>query len=65
LEVRTVELHRDEEERQMPIDIVMAGIAVADFDAAVPWYERLLGRRADDRPMDGSAEWRLRETGGI
>ncbi len=49
----------------MPIDIVMAGIAVADFDAAVPWYERLLGRGADDLPMDGLAEWRLRETGGI
>lgn len=40
----------------MPI-AVLAGIAVADFDAAVSWYERLLGRPADDLPMGGLAEW--------
>jgi glyoxylase I family protein len=49
----------------MPIETVMAGIAVADFDAAVTWYERLLGRRADDLPMDGLAEWHFPETGVI
>jgi glyoxylase I family protein len=49
----------------MPIDAVMAGIAVADFDAALTWYERLLGRPADDRPMDGLAEWRFPGTGVI
>jgi hypothetical protein len=49
----------------MSIDTVMAGIAVADFDAAVTWYERLLGRRADDLPMDGLAEWHFPETGVI
>jgi glyoxylase I family protein len=49
----------------MSVDAVMAGIAVADFDAAVAWYERLLGRPADDRPMDGLAEWHFPETGVI
>ena len=49
----------------MSVDAVMAGIAVANFDAAVTWYERLLGRPADDRPMDGLAEWHFPETGVI
>jgi predicted enzyme related to lactoylglutathione lyase len=49
----------------MHIDAVMAGIAVADFDAALTWYERLLGRPADDRPMDGLAEWHFPKTGVI
>lgn len=49
----------------MSVDAVMAGIAVADFDAAVTWYERLLGRPVDDRPMDGLAEWHFPGTGVI
>jgi glyoxylase I family protein len=49
----------------MPIRQVLAGIAVADFDSALSWYERLLGRPADDLPMDGSAEWHFTETGMI
>jgi len=47
------------------IDTVLAGVAVADLDAALPWYERLLGRPADDIPMDGLAEWRFAGTGSI
>jgi catechol 2,3-dioxygenase-like lactoylglutathione lyase family enzyme len=49
----------------MSINSVMAGLAVADFDAALAWYERLLGRPADDRPMDGLADWRVPGTGVI
>lgn len=49
----------------MSVDAVMAGIAVADFDAAVTWYEHLLGRPVDDRPMDGLAEWHFPGTGVI
>ena len=41
----------------MPITAVLAGVAVADFDDALAWYERLFGRAADRRPMDGLAEW--------
>jgi catechol 2,3-dioxygenase-like lactoylglutathione lyase family enzyme len=53
------------EERTVPISAVLAGIPVNDFDAAVEWYERLLGRPADKRPMDGLAEWHFPRTGTI
>lgn len=49
----------------MRIDAVLAGIAVADFDAALGWYERFFGRPADDRPMGGLAEWHFDQTGAI
>jgi predicted enzyme related to lactoylglutathione lyase len=49
----------------MAITEVMAGIAVADFDSAVSWYEQLLGRPADDRPMDGLADWQFPGTGVV
>lgn len=41
----------------MPIDNALAGVAVKDLDAAVPWYERLLG--PGRRPMTGLCEWTL------
>jgi len=31
---------------------VFAGIATADLDVALPWYERLLGRPPTMRPHD-------------
>lgn len=40
----------------MPVNRVLAGVAVADLEAALPWYERLFGRSADALPMDGLAE---------
>jgi len=49
----------------MGFTTVCAGLAVADFDAALAWYERLLGRPPDARPMDGLAEWRFAGTGPI
>lgn len=49
----------------MPINNVFAGIAVADLDAALAWYARLLGRPADRIPMDGLAEWQVTEAGAI
>jgi catechol 2,3-dioxygenase-like lactoylglutathione lyase family enzyme len=49
----------------MPIETVLAGIAVADFDSAIAWYERILGRPADVLPMDGLGEWHLADTGWI
>ena len=36
---------------------VLPGVAVTDFETALPWYEKLFGRPADDRPMEGLAEW--------
>ena len=49
----------------MPVNDVLAGIAVADLDSALGWYERLLGRPADAIPMDGLAEWHFADTGSI
>jgi catechol 2,3-dioxygenase-like lactoylglutathione lyase family enzyme len=49
----------------MPVNRVLAGLAVADFDAARGWYERLLGRPADALPMDGLAEWHFPQSGVI
>jgi predicted enzyme related to lactoylglutathione lyase len=49
----------------MAINSVLAGLAVADFEAGVAWYERLFGRPADSRPMDGLADWRATEGGVI
>jgi predicted enzyme related to lactoylglutathione lyase len=50
---------------RMRITTVFAGVAVADFDAALAWYERLLGRPADQRPMEGLAQWSVTREGGI
>lgn len=49
----------------MPINTVLAGIPVADFDAARSWYARLPGRPADRLPMDGLAEWQVTEAGAV
>jgi predicted enzyme related to lactoylglutathione lyase len=48
----------------MPVNSVLAGVAVADVDAAMPWYERLFGRPADALPMAGLAEWHF-PSGGV
>ena len=39
----------------MAINHIFAGIPVADYDAALAWYERLLGRRADVIVTDNEA----------
>jgi catechol 2,3-dioxygenase-like lactoylglutathione lyase family enzyme len=49
----------------MPVNEVLAGVAVADHDSAVGWYEKLLGRPPDATPMPGLAEWHFAETGSI
>jgi glyoxylase I family protein len=47
------------------ITSVMAVVTVADFGASLVWYERFFGRHADQRPIDGLAEWRLTGTGAV
>lgn len=49
----------------MSVNRVFAEMIVADLEASVAWYERLLGRPADARPMDGLAEWHFAGTGGL
>jgi predicted enzyme related to lactoylglutathione lyase len=49
----------------MPVNRVLAALAVADVDSAISWYERLLGRPADALPMEGLAEWHFPQSGVI
>ena len=48
--------HAVERVVHMAIDHVLAVVPVADIETARGWYERLLGREADNRPMDSLAE---------
>ncbi|MEO8260108.1 MAG: VOC family protein [Acidobacteriota bacterium] len=43
----------------MPIVNAFAGIMVNDLETAVTWYEKLLNRPPDRRPMAGLAEWQM------
>jgi len=47
----------------MPIQNVLASVAVKDLNAAAAWYEKLFDRSADSRPMPEVAEWKF-ERGG-
>ncbi len=49
----------------MQIQNVLAHVDVVDFDLGVAWYERLLGRGPDRRPMENLAEWQLTDTAGL
>ena len=37
---------------------IYAGAIVADFAAGLVWYEKFMGRPADDQPFPGMAQWR-------
>jgi catechol 2,3-dioxygenase-like lactoylglutathione lyase family enzyme len=43
----------------MDFSRLLAVAPVRDVEASVPWYERLLGRPADARPMPSLADWHL------
>jgi len=43
----------------LAINVLFAGIAVADLDAAIEWYERLLGGPPDMTPNETERTWRL------
>ena len=49
----------------MPIDHVLAVVPVSDIPAAQRWYEALVGRPADNHPMDTLVEWRITAGGWI
>jgi predicted enzyme related to lactoylglutathione lyase len=49
----------------LAVSHVFAGIPVADYDAALAWYERLLGRPPDVVVTDKEAMWQVAETGWI
>src|SRR5580698_671484 len=43
----------------VPVDYVFAGLVVTDRDAAVTWYEQVLGATPDLYPNDVEAAWQL------
>ena len=43
----------------MAIVNAFAGIMVTHLEPSVAWYEKLLDRPPDARPMEGLAEWKL------
>jgi predicted enzyme related to lactoylglutathione lyase len=49
----------------MAVTHVFASIPVVDRNAAVDWYERLVGRAPDLIPNDDEAAWQMSETGWI
>lgn len=50
----------------MSINHVLAVVAVDDFEAAHDWYERLVGRPADNLPMEGRlVEWQVTDSGWV
>ena len=44
---------------------IYAAAVVKDFDAALSWYSRLMGRPADDHPFPGMAQWRNMGAAGL
>ena len=49
----------------MAIDNALASVAVKDIKKAAKWYEKVLGRPADFRPMPEVAEWKFPGGGGL
>lgn len=49
----------------MTITHAFTGLPVADYNAAYPWYVRLLGREADIFPSDSECAWRLTSASSI
>ena len=49
----------------MDVNYLCAGVAVADYDSALGWYQQLFGRPPDVLPKDGEAMWLLEGAGGV
>jgi predicted enzyme related to lactoylglutathione lyase len=49
----------------MPIDIAFAGVPVAAYDTALPWYERLFGRPPDVVVKEDESMWQVAEKAWI
>jgi hypothetical protein len=62
---RPLAMTREPEKVPTTISNVLAVALVSEFDRARAWYERLLDRPTDRRPMDGPAVWQLSSTGGL
>src|SRR5258708_21137775 len=60
-----VETQHRAKEAPLTIKHVFAGIAVADYDAALAWYTRFFGRSPDVIVTKNEAMWQAAETGWI
>ena len=49
----------------MSTNYLFAGVAVADYDAALSWYQRFFGRAPDVIVTEHEAMWQVTETGWI
>lgn len=49
----------------MTFSHVLAVAPVRDIEIAVSWYERLMGRGPDTRPMPGLADWHVAPSGWV
>jgi predicted enzyme related to lactoylglutathione lyase len=49
----------------LTVNVLFAGVAVADLEAAIEWYERLLGGPADMSPNETERAWRLTDEAWI
>ena len=47
------------------MEVLFAGVATADFEAAVPWYEALMGRPYDLVAHDTEVMWRISDGGWL
>jgi hypothetical protein len=47
----------------MSISKIYAHVSCSDLDRSSSWFQRLFGRAADARPMDGLAEWHHGDAG--
>jgi len=47
------------------VDVLFAGVAVADIEAAVAWYDHLLGRPADIVVRHDEVMWRITDAGWL
>ncbi|HEX5088586.1 MAG TPA: VOC family protein [Nocardioides sp.] len=51
----------NDEQRGVRLPALFAGISVADYPAALAWYERLFGRPPTFHPNDHEAVWEVAE----
>ena len=49
----------------MATNVLFAGIAVADLDTAIEWYERLFGGPPDMTPIEIERVWKLTDESWI
>src|SRR5260370_31195312 len=60
-----IETQHRAKEAPLTITHVFAGIAVADYDAALAWYTRFFGRSPDVIVTENEAMWQAAGTGWI